>query len=129
MHLEGAEAICRYESDFYAGTPVITCNKAGKGTSWYVGTRSDENFYRDFLEKICEDAGVKPVMETPKGVEAAIRTNGQTSVLFLLNHSGREQTVCLPWDCCSCGRSVESYPAGSTIQLGVYGGRLFRCTR
>ncbi|WP_432627183.1 beta-galactosidase [Brotaphodocola sp.] len=127
MHLEGAEAICRYESDFYSGTPVITCNKVGKGNSWYVGTRSDETFYRDFLERICEDAGVKPVMETPEGVEATIRRNGQTSVLFLLNHSGREQTVCLPWDCCLCDGSCESYPAGSTIQLGAYGGEIFKC--
>jgi beta-galactosidase len=38
-------------------------------------------------------AGVRPVLRTPAGVEAAERRDGQRRILFLLNHGDRPRRV------------------------------------
>ena len=98
MHLEGANEISTYEEDFYQGTPVITKNAFDKGNAYYVGTRSNHEFYDIFLKDVFEEAGIKPVMKTPEGVEASVRRNQKGEVLFLLNHSGEEKKVLLEED-------------------------------
>lgn len=97
LHTEGAVSFCSYESDFYAGMPAITDNTFGSGHAYYMATASNEAFYLKFIADICKKAGVHPIMETPVGVEAAIRENKNGSFLFLLNHSNEEQTVTLPF--------------------------------
>lgn len=87
MHLQGARALAFYESDFYRGMPVLTKHSFGKGNAWYVGTRSDEAFYRRFLQDICKGLNILPAAEAPEGVEAAIRENANGSFLFLMNHN------------------------------------------
>lgn len=95
MHLEGAEEISSYKEDFYANTPVITKNSFGKGSAYYVGTRSNDEFYAAFLEDVFKEARVRSVLTTPEGVEASVRRNEKGEVLFLLNHSKEEQEVVL----------------------------------
>lgn len=87
MHLEGAEGLSGYESDFYMGMPVLTKNSFGKGKAYYVGTRSDEAFYKEYLKDICEELEIRPVASVPEGVEATVRENANGSFLFLLNHN------------------------------------------
>ena len=89
------EKISSYKEDFYANTPVITKNFFGKGSEYYVGTRSNDEFYAAFLEDVFKEAGVKSVLTTPEGVEASVRRNEKGEVLFLLNHSKDEQEVTL----------------------------------
>lgn len=69
MHPEGAKELAQYQEDFYAGTPVITENPFGKGKAYYVGTRSDGEFYREFIRSCMEEKEIFPVLETPDGVE------------------------------------------------------------
>lgn len=92
---EGAEEISSYKEDFYANTPVITKNSFGKGSAYYVGTRSNDEFYAAFLEDVFKEARVRSVLTTPEGVEASVRRNEKGEVLFLLNHSKEEQEVVL----------------------------------
>lgn len=87
MHLEGAKALASYQEDFYADTPVITENDFGKGKAYYVGTRSSQAFYRDFMRDCMMEKDVKPVLETPEGVEATERFKDGRSVMFVLNHN------------------------------------------
>ncbi|MGN0141948.1 MAG: beta-galactosidase [Roseburia sp.] len=96
LHTEGAETLAVYEEDFYAGMPVLTRNRFGAGSAYYVAVRSDEDFYRTFVRNVCEECGVQPVCETPEGVEATMRYGAEKKYLFLLNHSGEEQAVKLP---------------------------------
>ena len=93
MHLEGAESVSLYEEDFYRGTPVITKNQLGEGTAWYIGTRSDRRFYRRLLTDIFRETGVQSVMQTPEGVEAAVRENEHGKVIFLMNHTSEEKDI------------------------------------
>ena len=95
MHLEGAQALAEYQEDFYQGSPVITCNMYGKGRAYYVGTRSDQKFYKKFLQDLFAVCGIEPVLSAPAGVEAAVRRKEDKQILFLLNHTSDVQKVTL----------------------------------
>lgn len=98
FHLETAEQIDEsgYAGDFYQGSPVVSRNVFGAGCAYYLATASDEAFYRVFLKDICDERGVKPVMEVPEGVEAASRENSEERLIFLLNHNDSETEINLP---------------------------------
>lgn len=98
MHLEGAKALAEYREDFYAGTPVITRNGFGKGQAYYVGTRSEEGFYGKFIQDICKEQQILPAAHVPQGVEAAERTRGEETYLFLLNHNESSEEISVPKD-------------------------------
>ncbi len=98
MHLEGAESLSNYKEDFYQGTPVITRNSFGKGSAYYVGSRSNHKFYHRFLKNIFAENGVLPVMETPEGIEASVRENETGRTLFLLNHTEESAQIVLDHD-------------------------------
>jgi beta-galactosidase len=87
IHLEGAEAIAEYGEDFYQGMPVVTVNRFGQGQAWYVASSPESAFLQGFLANLCEQAGVKPLLPTPEGVEVSRRTKDGRSLLFLLNHN------------------------------------------
>lgn len=53
MHTENAQPIAFYQKDFYRQTPVIAKNCYGKGEVFYIGTRSNSEFYYRFLRDIC----------------------------------------------------------------------------
>lgn len=117
MHLEGgAKSISVYEKDFYQGTPVLTKNHYGQGTAYYVGTRSNAEFYRHFLKNIFQEAGVEPVMVTPEGVEAAVRENEKGRTLFLLNHAVDSKQVVLDRNYVDLV-SKKEYRAGEKLEL------------
>lgn len=99
IHLEGAEAISFYDTDFYQNTPCITRNRYGQGTAYYVGTRSSQEFYKSFLEDICKSKKVEPVWNTSPLVEAVKRIRGEESYIFLLNHSEEEKRFASQEDC------------------------------
>lgn len=93
IHAESAEPIANYESDFYAGTPAATRHAFGDGTTYYLGTRPEQTYTAELLLQACRYAGVRPPLETPRGVEAARRKIGGSSFLFLLNHNQEEITL------------------------------------
>lgn len=92
-HLETAESEGDYEEDFYAKTPVITMNRYGKGKAYYVGTRSNEEFYYHFLKNLCDEKKIDPILDPVPEVEAVVRCNEQGEFLFVLNHGSREQKI------------------------------------
>lgn len=116
MHLEGADALAGYQEDFYAGMPVITVHSYEKGKAYYVGTRSSENFYQDFIRDIMEEKGIVPVLKTPRGVEATERFKGERSYLFVLNHNDAESAFVLQEDRTEL-LSDTRYAAGQTVSL------------
>lgn len=102
MHPEGAGVLSVYQEDFYAGTPVITRNSYGNGQAYYVGTRSNREFYQVILADLCREMGLKTashdsvetaVSLSEKGIEMTVREKDGVKYLFILNHSDREQGV------------------------------------
>ena len=73
---EGTEVLSVYERDFYAGCPVVTRNRFGKGEAYYLAAESDLAFLRAFYGDVFELAGLKNVLDTelPYGVTVTERT-------------------------------------------------------
>ncbi|MNO39235.1 Beta-galactosidase BglY [compost metagenome] len=96
IHLEGAEAIGTYRSDFYAGRPALTVNRFGKGNAYHLATRvKDAAFYIELYAAITAKAGITRALDTelPTGVTAQLRTDGECDYIFVQNFSGSPQTV------------------------------------
>ncbi|MCM1127817.1 MAG: beta-galactosidase [Lachnospiraceae bacterium] len=120
LHLRGADALAFYEKDFYEGMPVLTRNKFGKGTAYYVAARSNDEFYKDFLGELCGELSIEPAAHTPEGVEAAVRENENGNFLFLLNHRGGTVNVSLE----EAGTDLisgKSYQPGDRLTLDKAG--------
>lgn len=92
IHAETAEVLAEYGADYYKGTPVLTRNKFGNGQSYYVASSPDADFLQGLIANLCEEQGVKPLLNTPDGVEVAERVKNGTSYLFVMNHNAEEMT-------------------------------------
>ena len=95
LSLKGAATVARYTGDYYAGKPAIALNRFGQGRVIYVGTAGDDLLYERLAGWLLGLARVRPLLSTPEGVEAAERWQGDRRLLFLLNHTGRQQEVTL----------------------------------
>ena len=120
MHLEGARSLAEYQEDFYAASPVITCNSFGEGQAYYVGTRSEEAFYEKLMEDICKEQDICPVAETPLAVEATERRRDKEHYLFLLNHGDKAEKVSVPQACTDL-LSSKSYKEKEQLELAAKG--------
>ncbi len=120
MHLEGAESLAEYQDDFYAGTPVITCNSFGQGQAYYVGTRSEEAFYDKLVQEICGKQQIRPAAEAPSGIEATERFRDREHYLFLLNHKEEPETISVSRICTDL-LSGKSYEEKGQLELAAKG--------
>lgn len=116
MHSEGAQILSVYEKDFYQGMPVITKNKLGRGCAYYIGTRSNSEFYRKFMDDIFSEANISEIMVTPKGVEASVRVKGDREILFLINHNKERKRVTLN-DSYRDLLNEQEYQTGHSIEI------------
>lgn len=93
IHAEGAEVLAEYDADFYKGMPVLTVNRFGNGRAYYVASSPEASFLQGFLKNLCEEKGIKPLLEAPAGVETARRVKDGKAYLFLLNHNAEDTQV------------------------------------
>ena len=82
-----AEVIARYTQDYYAGTPAITCNRAGNGYAVYVATFGDTALYTALADWLLKLAAVQPGLPTPAGVEVSTRWQDNRPLRFVINHN------------------------------------------
>ena len=96
IHLQDAEPLASYTDGFYAGTAAVTRNVYGEGAAYYLGTRPEQRYTKSLLQRVYEEAGVRPTAEVPPGVDAVRRKTEEASFLFLLNHNNETVEVRLP---------------------------------
>jgi beta-galactosidase len=95
---ESAKTIAKY-TDHWHMKPfsTVTRNNHGKGKGWYVGTViKEESFYDNLIAKLLEDAGIRPLVNPPNGVEVSIRQRHGKKLLFLMNHTQQPKIVDIP---------------------------------
>ncbi|KUO06030.1 beta-galactosidase [Streptomyces caeruleatus] len=88
LRLTGAEAVATYAEGPLAGVPAITRHTYGSGTAWYLATHPDTTTLDAVLERIREEAGVRPEHDVPAGVEVVRRRGAEADYLFLIDHAG-----------------------------------------
>jgi beta-galactosidase len=94
LECNGAQVIARHVHGFYAGKPAVTLNHYGQGRVIYLGVLSDGAFYDALACWLSDLAGIQ-TLETPTGVEVAVRWQGEQSITFILNHTAQPQTLTL----------------------------------
>lgn len=95
IHAEGAEVMATYGRDFYQGMPSLTRNTFSEGQAWYVASSPEPRFLEGLVLHLCTEQNIKPIMDTPLGVEVTRRHKGDETYLFLLNHNKDASTVTL----------------------------------
>lgn len=89
IRLTGAQAIASHADGPLAGHPAVTRHQYGTGTAWYLATHPDRDTLAALLDRIRQEAGVKPEHDTPAGIEAVRRRGSQADYLFLIDHTGK----------------------------------------
>ncbi|MGA3288283.1 MAG: beta-galactosidase trimerization domain-containing protein, partial [Bacteroidota bacterium] len=94
-HTTTARTLAIFIGGYYSGAPSLTENKFGDGKAYYVATRPDKNFMRDFLSKVLSEQNIK-VSPLPEEVELVVRSRNGEDYNFYLNHGETEKQVKLP---------------------------------
>ena len=85
MHLEGAEALAEYTSNFYAGMPTVTRNAFGKGAVYYVGANLDQASLDKVMSALLAESGTAPTVKEPTDLEVTVRETETEKITFLIN--------------------------------------------
>ena len=95
---DGAETVAGYAEQWHMKPfSAVTQNDYGKGKGWYVGTViKEENFYDNLIAELFQDAGIRPLVRPPDGVEASLRQGDGKKLLFLMNHTEQPKIVEVP---------------------------------
>ncbi|RAO29003.1 Beta-galactosidase [Micromonospora noduli] len=90
VHPDGAEVLASYTDGPLPGVPALTRHRVGDGAAWYVGTRLDEQATDRLVARLLAEAGVRPTVSAPSGVEVVRRRDGDRTWLFAINHTDTE---------------------------------------
>jgi beta-galactosidase len=95
---ESAKTMAGYNDQWHIKPfSAVTRNNYGKGKGWYVGTViKEESFYDGLVAKLLEDAGIRPLLNPPNGIEVSIRQRRGKKLLFLINHTQQPKIVDVP---------------------------------
>ncbi|WP_038834590.1 beta-galactosidase [Yersinia pseudotuberculosis] len=123
IHLEGATAVARYRDDFYADRAAVTVNFVGEGKAWYVASRNDAAFQRDFFMNIAEELNLARALDTqfPYGVTAHRRTDGESEFIVVENYSNDSKSLVLPAVYRDMG---DQQPVQGSLTLAPWGSRV-----
>jgi beta-galactosidase len=97
---QSAKALAGYVDQWHMQPfAAVTRNDYGKGKGWYVGTViREDDFYDTLIDHLLKDAGIRPAVVPPAGVEASVRQGQGKRLLFLINHTDEPQSVKVPND-------------------------------
>ena len=109
----GATVVARYTQDYYAGKPAITLNRFAQGQVVYVGALGDAGLYETLADWLLDSVGVQAILTAPKGIEVTERWQGPQRLVFVLNHTDREQEVDLD------GRYTDLLDSSATLKGAV----------
>lgn len=93
IHLENAEALAHYTSNFYAGMPVVTKNTFGDGTVYYFGGQLEDQLQDQLFKTIVEESDITPVIEEATKLEIACRENAEAKFFVIINFHEEAQPL------------------------------------
>ncbi|WP_432905128.1 beta-galactosidase [Micromonospora matsumotoense] len=93
LHPAGAQVVASYQDGPLPGVPALTRHRVGDGTAWYLATRLDEAATDALVGRLLTEAGVRPPVAAPPGVEVVRRRADDRSWLFVVNHTDAEATL------------------------------------
>lgn len=85
IHLEGAEGLAEYTTDFYAGMPAITKNHFGEGYVYYLGTKLADEALNKVLKMIYTESNIQSIIPETTKLEITCRHAETADYYFILN--------------------------------------------
>ena len=89
VHPTTAQTLAVFTNGYYAGSPSLTENTYGNGKAYYVATRPDKDFMRDFLLEVMHEVNL-PALSLTEQVEVMVRSGADTYEIFFLYESWRD---------------------------------------
>jgi beta-galactosidase len=111
-----ASVLAEYAAGPVEGSPAITRNTFGKGNAYYVGTSLSPDGASKLLAQLAAEAAVGPHVAAPQDVEVVLRSNGETSWAFVINHTAED--VALPLDGVDL---LDGSPTGGSLTVNAGG--------
>lgn len=95
LQTDTAESIGTLLGGYRKGNCVLSCNRFGKGTAYYLGTGIDESAMRNLLGDICRESGCeKTQFDLPANVEFTVRSFPDGRKLYgLFNFSAQAAVI------------------------------------
>ncbi|OTO16823.1 beta-galactosidase [Enterococcus sp. 3G6_DIV0642] len=93
IHLENAEALAHYTSNFYAGMPAVTKNTFGDGTVYYFGGQLEDQLQDQLFKTIVKETDITPVIEEVTKLEIACRENEEAKFFVIINFHEEAQPL------------------------------------
>lgn len=93
LHLEGAECLASYTTNFYADTPAVTRNQFGEGYVYYVGTELEPKLLAKVLATATAQAQVSPVITEATQLEVTRRQKDGVNYYFIMNFTEEAQPL------------------------------------
>ncbi|MCL1950815.1 MAG: beta-galactosidase [Turicibacter sp.] len=91
------DSLGTYQQEFYQGSPAVTKNIFGKGTTYFIGARLEDNFHKDFYQNVLDELQIVPpfAIKHDKGVSIQVREDEQYKYVFIMNFTENSQKVFL----------------------------------
>ncbi|AZP03564.1 beta-galactosidase [Jeotgalibaca ciconiae] len=93
IHLETAESLGEYTSNFYAGMPIATVNHYQNGKVYYVGTQLDTSTMSKLLDQAINDAEVESLVTEETELEITCRYKEDECFTFIMNFTQTNQKL------------------------------------
>ncbi|MEB6145754.1 beta-galactosidase [Enterococcus casseliflavus] len=93
IHLENAEALAHYTSNFYAVMPAVTKNTFGDGTVYYFGGQLEDQLQDQLFKTIVKESDITPVIEEATKLEIACRENEEAKFFVIINFHEEAQPL------------------------------------
>lgn len=92
---EDTEVLAVYGKDFYKGRPVVTKNRYGQGSCYYIAARTDSDFLEDFYSTLIQELDLKRpcFTEIPEGVSVQIRCAAEKEYIFVMNFTEETKSI------------------------------------
>lgn len=110
-HPTTCETLAVYETDFYAGKPVLTKNQFGKGMAYHVSASADTDFFHALYAKLAAACDLTYAIRTavPDGVSLTWRQSDTEKLIFVQNFGDSAAAVQLdqPYENVLSGETVS----------------------
>lgn len=92
LRVSDTDILAKYDKDFYAGTPAITCKNFGKGKAYYVGARINMDSMSGLFKTMLKETNTT-YLALPAGIEYHKREDESGKAIeFYLNVTENEIT-------------------------------------
>lgn len=110
-HPTTCETLAVYETDFYAGKPVLTKNQFGKGVAYHVSASADTDFFHALYAKLAAACDLTYAIRTavPDGISLTWRQSDTEKLIFVQNFGDSAAAVQLdqPYENILSGETVS----------------------